>query len=106
MSTLSENLDFFQEMAAQLDDSIQKLELREQQLERMLGPDRVDELHEILGFTFDDLDVSEVQRAMDARDQEFLTVLVRKERAHAQRLMVGRQMMRQSFPDVTECGEA
>ena len=46
MSTLSENLDFFQEMAAQLDDSIQKLELREQQLERMLGPDRVDELHE------------------------------------------------------------
>ncbi len=94
MSLSGEEVEFLSMMALQLDETIQFLGGRQRQLEMMMGLVRVGELREVWESKFIG-DMDECQSGLDSRERELFSVWIRKERAHEQRLRVGRHLMTQ-----------
>lgn len=93
MRLSNEEQEFLQLMALQLDETIRLLDRRQRQLEDLFGIERILELKGLWDLTLDIQDQDEMQRSMDSHERELLSVWARKERAHGQRLQVGKELM-------------
>jgi len=102
MRLSNEEQEFLQLMALQLDETIRLLDRRQRQLEDLFGMERILELKGLWDLTLDIQDQDEMQRSMDSRERELLSVWARKERAHGQRLQIGKELMSRPL-GVDEC---
>jgi hypothetical protein len=88
---------FAEDMARELDVTIRTLEEREVLLASAMGAEHIAELEEflaeILGNAVEN-DISELERWLDSRDNEWISVVARIRHARNQRAMLGRLCMR------------
>jgi hypothetical protein len=94
MSRTPEDDQFMVEMARQLDESIGKLDQREQVLVSYIGRERVEEIRELWDGTLDRSEEEELRRSLDWRDRELLWIWSRKRRAQSARTNVGQAFMK------------
>jgi len=88
---------FAEEMARELDATIRTLEERESLLASAMGAEHVTELERFLTEILDnsgEQDISELERWLDSRDNEWISVVARIRHARNQRATLGRLCMR------------
>jgi hypothetical protein len=89
-----DDIQFMQQMARQLDETILQLAKRETELRAHMGPERVEEIRELWDQTLDRKDELELRRTLDWRDRELLWIWSLQRRAHSARAEVGQAFMR------------
>jgi hypothetical protein len=94
---MADDSQFIEEMAREFDATIRTLEERKSVLASAMGAEHIAELEgfleEILGNSVEQ-DISELERWLDSRDNEWISVVARIRHARIQRAMLGRLCMR------------
>ncbi|WP_446809443.1 hypothetical protein ACH50O_19645 [Methylomonas sp. 2BW1-5-20] len=90
----ADDVEFLADMAIQLDETIRKLTLEEQQIQEKLGQARVLELREFWNQKFTAEEETDFKRSMDYWDKVLIRTWANAKRAHQTRAQVGQTLMK------------
>lgn len=89
-----DDVEFLADMANQLDETIRKLMLEEQQILEKLGQARVQELREFWNQEFSTEEENHFKHSMDYWDKILIRTWANAKRAHQTRAQVGQTLMK------------
>lgn len=99
------NIEFVYGMVDQLDQTIRKLTLDEQEISTKVGEQRTEELREYWQQELDEEDAQELKTTFDYWDKMLLVTWAHRQRAHTARVKVGQVLMKESNnPDNDKAG--
>jgi hypothetical protein len=93
---------FAEDMARELEATIRMLDARQLLIEALMGAEHVSELYEYLIENVEhsqEQEVAELERWLDSRDNEWISVVMRLKRARQQRVMLGQLCMKMDLND-------
>ncbi len=90
----ADDVEFLAGMAIQLDETIRKLVMEEQNILEKLGPTRVQELKEFWNQEFTDEEEADFKRSLDYWDKILIRTWANSKRAHQTRAQVGQTLMK------------
>ncbi len=99
------DIEFVYGMVEQLDQTIRKLTLDEQEISTKVGEQRTEELREYWQQELDEEDAQELKTTFDYWDKMLLVTWAHRQRAHKVRAKVGQVLMKESNnPDNDKAG--
>lgn len=90
----ADDLEFLAGMAIQLDETIRKLVMEEQEILEKLGHARVQELKEFWNQEFTAEEEADFKRGLDYWDKILIRIWANAKRAHQTRAQVGQTLMK------------
>jgi hypothetical protein len=90
----ADDVEFLADMAVQLDETIRKLVIDEQEILEKLGSARVQELKEFWNQEFTAEEDADFKRSMDYWDKTLIRIWVNSKRARQTRAQVGQTLMK------------
>ncbi|MDF1581855.1 MAG: hypothetical protein RQ733_00670 [Methyloprofundus sp.] len=90
------DIEFVYDMVEQLDQSIRKLTLDEQEISAKLGQQRTEELREYWQQELNEEDAQELKTTFDYWDKMLIVTWAHRQRAHTTRATVGQTLMKAS----------
>ena len=95
------DIEFVYGMVEQLDETIHKLTLDEQEISTKLGEQRAEELREYWQQELEEEDAQELKTTFDYWDKMLIFTWAHRQRAHTTRAKVGQTLMKESnHPDI------
>ncbi|WP_225616404.1 hypothetical protein [Methylomonas albis] len=90
----ADDVEFLADMAVQLDETIRKLVIDEQEILEKLGPARVQELKEFWNQELTAEEDADFKRSMDYWDKTLIRIWANSKRARQTRAQVGQTLMK------------
>lgn len=92
-------LEFVYEMVKQLDETIQKLTIDEQNTKAKIGQDRLEELTDYWEHNLDEEEEAELKLSFDHWDRVMISTWAHMQRVHETRALAGQTLMKESNKD-------
>lgn len=91
-----DDIEFVYDMVEQLDQTIRKLTLDEQEISAKLGEQRTEELREYWQQELNEEETQELKATFDYWDKMLIVTWAHRQRAHTTRATVGQTLMKES----------